>query len=97
VVFHENYERIASNADSAFASLSPSFSSHSAWVKISRREQVPIKYLQKVSGVILFVLSIVVAAVAWFSHAETPNPAVIPAIIGAGFGMIVGIYAIAHS
>ncbi len=59
---------------------------------------MPFKLLmQKASGIILFILAIAVAIVAGLAGGDAPNPAALPAILLAAFGIIVALYELSRS
>ncbi|MGO9483625.1 MAG: hypothetical protein ACLPX9_03430 [Rhodomicrobium sp.] len=59
---------------------------------------MPFKLLmQKASGIILFVLAVAVVIVAGLSGSDAPNPAAVPAILVAVFGIIVALYELSRS
>lgn len=53
---------------------------------------MPLKYIQRAGSVILFVLSIAVAAVAGLSTGDSPNAAAVLAMVLAVLGIFVSFY-----
>ncbi len=58
---------------------------------------MPFKFTQKASGIVLLVLAIIVEIVAGLSIGDAPNPAAVPAILLAAFGIMAALYVLRGS